>query len=399
MSQSNQTVAPTQGNDRIYRLESLDALRGADMLFIMGFGTLLVRLCRFLGFGGDCLLASQLTHVAWNGLHFEDMIFPIFLFVAGVSFPYSMSKQLERGRSRGGILLRCAKRMAVLFVLGLFYGGFFSTLDPSSTVFGSVLGRIGIAWFLAAVLYLFCGTRTRVAVAAFILVGYWMLLLHVPAPDAASVVVPDRLAAYAGGPFSPAANFAGYLDRLILPGKLTVPGVISNQGLLSTAPSVVTAMLGMFTGEFLRGRGGTMSGGRRTLALLLAAAALIALGSLVAFGCGGWSMPFNKILWSTSFTLAVGGVALSAFAIFHYLIDVRGWRRWAFAFRVIGLNSITIYLLQRLVDFDAAAKMFVGGFARFLPDYGEAVLASAGHVVLCWLVLWFLYRNKVFLKV
>lgn len=369
------------------------------MFFIMGGGLLIRRLCVLFGWGEDCALARQFVHVTWNGLHFEDMIFPLFLFIAGVSFPYSMAKQLERGRSRGAIALRCAKRMAVLFLLGLLYGGFFSSFDPATTVFGSVLGRIGIAWFLAAILYLFCGTRVRVALAAFILLAYWMLLLHVPAPDAAQVIVPGNLSAYADGPFSPAANLAGYLDRLILPGKLTVPDVISNQGLLSTAPSVVTAMLGMFTGEFMRGRGVSLSGGRRTLVLLVSSVVLIALGCLVAFGCGSWSMPFNKILWSTSFTLAVGGISLALFASFHYLMDVRGMQSWAFAFQVIGLNSITIYLLQRLIDFDAVAKMFIGGFARCLPECVFGVLVCCGHIVLCWLLLWFLYRNKTFLKV
>ena len=369
------------------------------MFFIMGGGLLIRRLCVLFGWGEDCALARQFVHVTWNGLHCEDMIFPLFLFIAGVSFPYSLAKQLERGHSRGAIALRCAKRMAVLFLLGLLYGGFFTSLDPAATVFGSVLGRIGIAWFLAAVLHLFCGTCVRVAIAAFILLAYWMLLLHVPAPDAAQVIVPERFSAYADGPFSPAANLAGYLDRLILPGRLTVPGVISNQGLLSTAPSVVTAMLGMFTGEFMRGRGVSLSGGRRTLVLFAASVMLIALGCLVAFGCGSWSMPFNKILWSTSFTLAVGGISLALFASFHYLVDVREMQSWAFAFRVIGLNSITIYLLQRLIDFDAVAKMFIGGFARYLPECTFGVLVCCGHIVLCWLLLWFLYRNKAFLKV
>ena len=381
------------------RLLSLDALRGADMLFIMGFGTLLYRLCHLFGFGGDCFLAQQMQHVAWHGLHFEDMIFPIFLFVAGVSFPYSLAHQLEAGRTRGQIVLRCAKRMFLLFLLGLFYNGLFSTFDFAGTVYGSVLGRIGVAWFLAALLYLFCGARTRAAVAAVILLGYWMLLLFVPAPDAAEVVVPERLAAYASGPFAPASVFAGYVDRLLLPGKLTTPGVISNQGLLATLPSVVTAMLGMFAGEFVRGKGAAMSGGRRSACLLGAGVALVLAGCLVAFGFGGWSMPFNKILWSTSFTLTVGGIAACLFAVFHYLIDVRGLVGWSFFFRVIGLNSITIYLLQRLVNFDGVAKFFVGGLAQYLPQYGEGVLLSVGHIALCWLVLLFLYRKNVFLKV
>jgi len=381
------------------RLASLDAFRGLDMFFIMGGGLLIRRLCLLFGWGEECALAQQFHHVVWHGLHFEDMIFPVFLFIAGVSFPYSLAKQRTNGRSRAGIVRRNAVRALLLFALGLVYGGQIFGPDWSKVVWGSVLGRIGIAWFLASLLFLFVGLRGRVVILVSVLLGYWALLLLAVAPDAASVVVPKNLLPYEGAPFAPSTNLAGYLDRVLLPGAITVPGVISNQGLLSTVPAVMTALMGMMTGEFVRGRGAALPGLVRSLRLAAVGLALVCAGCLVAHGFGRWSMPFNKILWSSSFTLTVGGVSLLAFALLHYVIDVRGWRAWAFPFAVIGMNSITIYLFQRIVPVGTIVSHFVGKFSAVMPAPWFAVLTAAGHVVLCWLLLCFLQRRKIFLKV
>ena len=369
------------------------------MFFIMGGGLLVRRLCILFGWGEDCALARQFVHVAWHGLHFEDMIFPIFLFIAGVSFPYSMAKQLVNGKSRLEIVRRNAIRALMLFALGLVYGGQIFGPDWSMVVWGSVLGRIGIAWFLASVLFLFVGLRSRIVILVSVLLGYWAFLLFVTAPDADLVVVPSQLLPYEGAPFAPSTNFAGYLDRRLLPGAITVPGVISNQGILSTIPAIMTALLGMMTGEFVKGKTATLSGFVCSVRLAIAGLLLILTGCLVAFGFGSWSMPFNKILWSSSFTLMVGGVAVFVFAVMYYAIDVRGCRAWAFPFTVIGMNSITIYLAQRIVPMDAIVSYFLGKFSVTMSQSWFLVMMSAGHIVLCWTLLYFLYRRKIYLKV
>ena len=381
------------------RLTSLDVFRGLDMFFIMGGGLLVRRLCVLVGWGDDCPLARQFVHVAWHGLHFEDMIFPIFLFIAGVSFPYSMAKQLARGRSRWAIVHKNVVRAVMLFVLGLVYGGQIFGPDWSKIVWGSVLGRIGVSWFFASVLFLFVGWRGRLVILVSVLLGYWVLLLFVIAPDASTVVVPNVLLPYEGATFAPSTNLAGYLDRMLMPGTLTVPGVISNQGLLSTVPAVMTALLGMMTGEFVKGTGAAFTGGVRALRLGGVGLGLACAGCLVSFGFGRWSMPFNKILWSSSFTLTVGGIAVLAFAVLHYVIDVRRWVTWAMPFEVIGLNSITIYIIQRIVPVDSVVSFFIGKFAVAMPMEWFSVLSSVGYVTLCWSFLYFLYRRKIFLKV
>lgn len=99
------------------------------------------------------------------------------------------------------------------------------------------------------------------------------------------------------------------------------------------------------------------------------------------------------------FVLAAGSYSLALMAVFYWIVDVKMWRRWTFFLRVVGMNAITVYLLQRIVDIDAVARFFVGGVAGMLPAEWSAVLVAAGHLAVCWLVLLFLYRKNVFLKV
>lgn len=364
------------------RLLSLDALRGFDMLFIMGFAGLVASFCALWPNAFTDALAAQMSHVSWNGLAHHDTIFPLFLFIAGVSFPFSLASQRARGFGRGRIARRIVRRGVTLVVLGLVYNGLFR-LDFASLRVASVLGRIGLAWMFAALLALYCTPRTRGILAAAILVGYTALLCLVPAPDAPA----------GADPLSLEGCLNGWIDRQWLPGRF-YNGSFDPEGLLGTLPAVVTALLGVFTGEYLRLQSPGLTGRRKALRMALAAVALIAAGCV-------WSllMPINKALWSSSFTCVVGGYSLGMLALFYYLIDVCGYRRWTLFFRVIGLNSITIYLAQAIVPFQAVSDFFVGGLASKCGGGLESVINGAGYVAVCWLFLYFLYRKQVFLKV
>jgi predicted acyltransferase len=259
--------------------------------------------------------------------------------------------------------------------------------------FGSVLARIGIAGAAASVLYVFFRVRTRVAIAVAILVGYWALTVFMGAPDHPGA-----------SHFSPEGNIAVYVDRTFLspwsrlsPGTAALP--FDNQGLLSTVAAVVTAMLGMFTGEYVRATRGRVSGDMQTAVLLAAAAMLAVVGCAIAWCFGSYSFPFSKVLWSPSFTLVVGAYSVAAFAVFYWLIDVRGvWRRTMF-FRVIGLNAITIYLAQPLLSLSTLNTNLFGRLAGwFTPSWG-AVFLGATYMLVCWLLLYVMYRKSIFLKV
>ncbi len=377
MTSTKENMNETDTGHKHDRLLSLDALRGFDMLFIMGFSSVVAGLCGVFGCDG-CWLARQMKHVQWHGFAQHDTIFPLFLFIAGVAFPFSCAKMRERGWSTSRICGKIAWRAFALVMLGMIYNGLFEK-GFGEVRWASVLGRIGLGWAFAAFLYLAFSLRTRIVVAAALLVGYWAVMRYAAVPGAPA----------GADPWSPEWNFAAYVDKLLLPNATKG----DPEGLLSTFPAVVTAMLGVFTGEFVRWKG-RIGGSAKALAMLAAAAAML----VAALVWSNW-MPINKKLWTSTFALAAGSYSLALFAAFYWVVDVRMWRRWTFFFCVIGMNSITVYLLQRVVDFNAVSKFFLGGVARLLLDGCAGVLIAAGHVAACWLVLWFLYRKETFLRV
>ena len=367
------------------RVRSIDALRGMDMFFIIGFNTLVISLCKaFPGNVSDWFFI-QTQHVDWNGLHFEDMIYPLFIFITGLSFPFSYAKQVERGDSRKKIHLKLVKRLLLLIFLGWIFNGFLKfDYAFSDFRYASVLGRIGVSWFCAALIYIHCPGKVRAIIAGCILLGYWLLISHVPAPDMPAGT----------DPLSLEGNFAGYIDRLILPGRLYEKGLMEPSGTIENLPSIVTALFGMFTGDFIRNRKEGLSGNKKTLIMFCAAAVLLAAGLLISFDC-----PVNKKIWSSSFTLVNGAASVALFALFYWIIDVRGHERWSFFFQVIGMNAITIYMAQKIIDFRSICTFFLGGLASKLGEHGGAILLAAGYIAVYWLFLYFLYKKKVFLKV
>ena len=365
------------------RLLSLDTLRGFDMIFIMGFASIISLICCLFPGGDSCWLESQMHHASWDGLRHHDTIFPLFLFIAGISYPFSYAKQLSKGASRGSVYAKIFRRGIVLFLIGLVYNGFFR-LDFANLRFYSVLARIGFAWMFAALLFINFKPKARAVIAVCLLVGYWLLLKFVPAPDAPA----------GAGPFSMEGNLVGYIDRILIPNHIYIQGKFDPEGLLSLLPAIVTAMLGMFTGEFVRIDDNKISGGRKSLYMALAAVVMLVVGLI-------WSLdfPINKMLWSSTFVLVVGAYSLGLFALFYYLIDVKGWKGWTKFFEVVGLNSITIYMAQRIIPFRNVSDFFLGGLAGLCPEPVGKLILAIGYFAVSWLFLWFLYKKKVFLKV
>lgn len=362
------------------RLLSLDALRGFDMLFIMGLSAWMIALCDLFP-SSDMMqwLSGQMKHVEWNGLAHHDTIFPLFLFIAGISFPFSIAKQRAQGKSEKQILFKVIKRGIVLVLLGMVYNGLFK-LDFANLRCASVLGRIGLAWMFSALLFMKFKPKVLAVVAAVILFGYWLLLWLIP-----------------GGPdtYSLEQNLVGAVDRVLLPGRLIYgDNHFDPEGLLSTLPAIVTAMLGMFTGQFIRITDNTISENKKVVYMLAAAVVFLVIGLLWSF-----VFPINKMLWSSSFVCVVAAYSLILFALFYYLIDVKGYRRWTLFFRVVGMNSITIYLAQKIINFSQASTFFFGGLAGKFPEVWANLINTTGYIAVCWLFLYFLYKKNVFLKV
>ncbi len=374
MPDTSQTIPIADG-----RLLSLDTLRGMDMLFIMGAEMIFV--CLGQMFPGTPLetFSRQMYHVPWDGLTMYDLIFPLFLFLAGVSFPFSMSASLSRGASKRDITLKVLRRGVLLILLGAVYNNLLS-LDFANVRYLSVLGRIGLAWMLAALLYLWLSRKWCLLAAAGILMGYGALLLNVQAPD-----FPEATS------LSMQGNIVGYIDRLLVPGTLH-QGIFDPEGLLSTLPAIVTALMGIFTGKFVRSA--RLNGKAKTLVLFLGGLLFFALGWLY----NSW-LPVNKSLWSSTFVCVVGGLSMMLFALIYLVVDVLQWHRWTLFFRVIGMNSITIYLAQRFVDFRSLTSNIFGGAVALFPESLQPLAFWLAYVATGWLLLYFLYKKRIFLKV
>ncbi|GHU94065.1 DUF5009 domain-containing protein [Bacteroidia bacterium] len=379
------------------RLMSLDALRGFDMMWIMGGDLFFKGLAIVCGCPLLQWWAGQMEHAEWNGFQFFDIIFPLFLFIAGIAFPFSSAKQQQQGISATQQHLKIVRRGLTLVLLGLVYNGILA-FDFEHLRYASVLARIGIAWMLAAFIFLHTGKISRWLWLAALLVGYWLLIALVAAPDAAAVTIPDALygktsadVIAATGNFSLRGNIVGYIDRMLLPGAMWLE-IFDPEGILSTLPAVATALLGMLTGVFVKNN--NCSGSRKALYMLAAAVVLMALGQ-----CWGIIFPINKNLWSSSFVCFAGGLSLALFALFYYLVDVKNFTRWTFPFRVIGLNSITIYIASMLINISFIAHSLFGGIISVFPAAWATLLAGLFYTATCWLLLYFLYRQKLFLKV
>jgi len=387
------------GNEKSGRLMSLDALRGADMLFIIGFSGVLVALCQLFGFGRDCWLATQMTHVAWHGFRHHDTIFPLFLFLAGVSWPFSYASQVAKGRTTAAILRKMLVRVVVLVFLGLATSDFFA-FKVASYRYDSVLAHIAVCWAGAALLFVFVkGWKARLAIAFALLLAHWATLFFCTAPDAAALLastdpaVAKKVASYAAygtDNFSFTGNIAGWMDRAFMPGRLH-EGIFDPDGLFAKVSGISLAAFGGLAGELLRSK--ALSGNRKTLVLLGAGAAALAL----TFCWMPWC-PVNKKIWTSTFVLAAAAYSFFALALFYWIVDVKGFRRWTFFFRVIGMNSITIYVMARFVGFRSISKYFFSGVAGL----GNAAWADftilSGTIAIEWLVLLYLYRKNTFLR-
>ena len=362
------------------RLTSIDALRGFDMFWIVG-GDDAARaggLSRWGSRGGH-RFAEQFEHVEWEGFRFYDLIFPLFLFLVGVVLPFSLKGYQGQEQPKRLVFLRIARRVILLFGLGLVYNNVLQFQFESQRYTG-VLQRIAICYGIAAVIFLLTRVYTHVIIFVAILLGYWAILMYVPSPDSHA------------GDLTKATNLAGYIDRHYLPGTIyeSFYGFGDNEGLLSTIPAVATALLGVLAGEWLisnRGRWIKAAG--------------LGLGGVACLGLGmGWStyFPVIKILWTSTYVLIAGGFSLLLLALFYTIIDVIGLRRWAFFFVVIGVNSITIYVASKIVRFPEISQFLFGGAARLSGSFGPVLLAI-GTLILEWLLLFHLYRNRIFLRV
>jgi predicted acyltransferase len=363
------------------RLVSIDALRGFTMIWIVGADALADAFRGLDGGAVSAWLGVQLGHAAWEGLTFYDLIFPLFLFIVGVAVPLSLDRIVER-EGRSAALRRVLVRGLVMYTLGvLYYGGISHGWDQIRWV--GVLQRLAAGYVAAALLHLWCRPRTTVAVGVTLLIGYWVLLTFVPVPGVGA------------GDYARGRNLANWVDAHWLPGKVWY-GDYDPEGLLSTLPALVSALLGLAAARVVRDDHRSAAG--RLRLLVVVGAVVLGLGYL-----WGLQFPICKRIWTSSYVLVTGGWSFLLLALFHGLIDVRGWRGWATPFVWVGSNALLIYFVSRVVDFRAVSSFFVGGEVAAALNatwtgLGALVLAVTS-VVLCVTLCGALYRKKVFLRI
>jgi predicted acyltransferase len=358
------------------RLMSLDALRGFDMFWIIGADELIHGLRKVSDNRVLQELTHQLEHVGWAGFHFEDLIFPMFVFIVGVSLVFSLDRTIEQeGRARA--LARVLRRGLLLYLLGVFYYGGFSTPFQGIRLLG-VLQRIALAYLFTGLIYCSLGLRGRLAACVALLLGYWALMTFVPVPGLGA------------GHFEPTANLAYWVDKHFLPLRRW-NGDWDPEGLLSTLPAIANCLLGVFAGNVLKSQRNSYL---KVVYLVVGGAACAALGWL-------WDtqFPVIKNIWTSSFVLVAVGYSAVLLGLFYLVIDVWRLRLWAQPFVWIGMNPITIYMIHNLVDIGAIANRFVGGDLKkyYLGQYGDLAVALVGMAITLGICR-FLYKRKIFIR-
>lgn len=392
------------------RLQSLDALRGFDMFWIIsgegifhGFADVVmakhalvrnpynwqIATNNDLSFFERIIIgiSNQLHHTPWNGFTFYDMIFPLFIFIAGVSMPYSFNNSLEKAGMNQTIGKRkiyrsLIKRTVLLIIFGMIVNGALLLNGYANTRFASVLSRIAISCFFAAIILLNCKLRYQISWFVGILLAYWAAMMLIPVPG------------FGAGVLSPEGNLEGYIDRILLPGKLHRV-VYDPEGLFSNVPAVCSALLGVFAGQFLRMNAENWSRLKKAMVLAFAGLILVIAGWL-----WGLYFPINKNMWTSSFVLYAGGWSVLLLSFFYLIIDVAGYKKWSMPLVWVGCNSILIYMAAHgVVDFEHTSQFLFGGMINKTETIWHSSLLWIGVAVIQFAVLSFFYKKKWFLKV
>ncbi|HAM97934.1 MAG TPA: DUF5009 domain-containing protein [Marinilabiliales bacterium] len=360
------------------RILSLDALRGFDMFWIIGGDLLFRTLGQVTDWTWADGWAKQMDHVAWEGFHAYDLVFPLFMFISGVAIPFALLSKIEKGTPKKQLYKKIITRALILVGLGLVYNGLLY-FDFKNIRAASVLGQIGLAYLVASLIVL--NTKSFLARLYWflgIIIGYAAIQLWIPVPE------------FGAGALNPEGSINSFIDSRFLPGTM-YGGTFDPEGLLCIISASALTLLGSLAGELLRS---TKFTNNRKVVLLSSMGLLFILMALTVSGF----YPIIKSVWTSSFNLLTGGISLLLLAGFYLVIDVWKFQKWSFVFKVIGLNSITIYMAKRIIDFWTPADFLLHGVAGWSGDF-QSVIIILGMLSLEWLLLYFLYKRSLFLKV
>jgi predicted acyltransferase len=362
------------------RLMSLDALRGFDMFWIIGGSGMVVALVELLGFPDSWVegLTRQMDHVKWDGFRFYDLIFPLFVFISGVTVPYSILTQKSKGVPVKQLQLGIIKRSVIIVMVGLSFS--FFNFEAGSIRLYTVLWLIGMSYLIGASLTLQVESwKQRLIILFSVLVVYHLAMQYLPYPGKGNSITPEN-------------NLAAWVDRNFIPTHLYFQ-VWDPEGTIRVLTGGMLGLLGALIGQRIKSY--KTPDLRCSGELLIAGLACLLMGWIWSF-----FFPIIKSLWSPSFILWAGGWSLLLLSLFYTVIDVWGkkWIGWMFV--PIGMNAITIYAAQWYVPLNASRNFFFKGFANlFSNPAAQQFILYGGLVLIQWLFLYFLYRKKIFIRI
>ena len=360
-------------NDRVL---SVDALRGFDMFWIIGGREIFRSLDKVFNNSTTQFIKDELKHAEWLGFTFYDIIMPLFLFLVGISMVYSYRKRLSKDNSKAKLWKHIIIRFAWLWVLGMVVQGNLLSYDINELkLYSNTLQAIAAGYLIASIIILYANVFYQFVITVGMMMLYWLLLALIPVPG------------FGSGQYTPEGNFAIYFDKLIL-------GMFQDGStytwIISSLNFGATTMLGVFTGYFLQSQKKPLT---KFYYLLFSGFILVALGLIWNF----WH-PSIKHIWTSSYVLLSGGLCLMLLALFYYLVDILEYRKWSKMFIVIGSNAIAAYVSAHIFDFKLVAEVFVGGLEKYVGAWYQFILALGGFTVL-YLILKFMHKNKIFIKV
>jgi predicted acyltransferase len=373
----------------LQRLESLDVLRGFDLFCLVALEGIMHPLSRAIDTPLFNRFMWNFSHIRWEGFSTWDLVMPLFMFMAGVSMPFALSRYKELP-DKWAVYRRIIKRVVLLWIFGMMCQGNLPGLDPERIYFYSnTLQAIAMGYLIAAMLFLHVKIKVQIAVAAALLLGYWGVMQFV------------SVGGYGGGDYTPDGNLAEWIDREVLGrfrdqakvegGEVVFSDNYRYTWILSSLNFGVTVLSGVFAGQILKNK--VVAQRRKLLLLFGIGAALVAAGWL-------WhlQMPVIKKIWTSSMTLVSSGYCFLLMGLFYYVVDYKGYRKPLAWLKVYGMNSIVAYMLAMCVSFRSVSHSLFFGLEQYVGDYYPALIALSNAVII-YLILWFMYKRQVFLKV
>lgn len=370
------------------RLESLDALRGFDLFFLVALGPLAHSLARAadVGWLNDCMWAFN--HVQWEGFSPWDLIMPLFLFMSGASMPFALSR-FKGVSDKKTLFRRLGKRILLLWIFGMMCQGNLLGFDPDRIyLYSNTLQSIAAGYLITAVLFLYTSRRTQIGVAVALLLVYWAAMQFI------------TIGSYGGGNYTPEGNLAEWIDRTVLgrfrDGAKVVDGEVvfapwyHYTWILSTLNFGVTVLTGLFAGYIAKDKTSDI---HKLKLYFGAGAAMVAAGWL-----WGLQMPVIKTIWTSSMVLVSSGYCFLLMGLFYYLIDYKGYKKNITWLKVYGMNSIVAYMLANVINFSCLGQSLFYGLEQYLGNY-YSFLISLSNVLVIYVILWLLYKRNIFLKV